>query len=146
LLKEVFAGTGIPFIIAGRRPSRELVKLAGNYDHASVIADPDTKTMDDLIQKAHINILPSFNYTGVKLKLLHALFMGRHCITQSHAVDGTGMEGSCHIADEAASMKAALMELMQQDFTEDMIRQRSALLSAVYNNDANCQRLTGMIW
>ncbi|HYE56515.1 MAG TPA: glycosyltransferase family 4 protein [Chitinophagaceae bacterium] len=146
LVTEVFADAGIPFVIAGRRPSRKLSHFAGRYAHVSVVADPDAEAMQNLIQNAHVNILPSLNSTGVKLKLLHALFMGRHCITGGHAVEGTGMEGCCHIADDAASMKAAVIDLMQQDFTDDMTRQRSAPLTATYNNDANCRRLTGMIW
>ena len=44
------------------------------YQHVCLIANPSEEEIQDLISKAQVNILPSFNCTGVKLKLLTALF------------------------------------------------------------------------
>ena len=52
-----------------------------------------------LIQNAQINILPTFQATGIKLKLLSALYTGRHCIVNSPMVANTGLESLCHVAD-----------------------------------------------
>ena len=67
--------------------------------------------MQDLISKAQVNILPSFNCTGVKLKLLNALFNGRHCIVNQDAVEGTGLESTCHIATGADDVRCLLTKL-----------------------------------
>ncbi len=55
--------------------------------------------MDELIKKAHIHLLPSYNKTGIKIKLLHALFMGRFVVTNPRAVEENGLEIFCEIAD-----------------------------------------------
>ncbi|HEY0678195.1 MAG TPA: glycosyltransferase [Chitinophagaceae bacterium] len=146
LLKEVFSGLQSPFVIAGKDPSRKLQHLMHRWSHICFAANPANEEMDDLIKKAHINILPAFNNTGVKLKLLHALFQGRHCIVNRQTVEGSGLESCCHIADTASEMKAAIKTLIDQEFTEEMIRQRSDVLLKIYNNEENCRKLTGMIW
>ena len=33
-----------------------------------------------MIAKAQINILPSYTHTGIKIKLVNAIFNGRHCL------------------------------------------------------------------
>ncbi len=47
--------------------------------------------MTELIREAQINILPSFNTTGIKIKLLNAIFNGRHCLVNPAAIAGTGL-------------------------------------------------------
>lgn len=146
LMEEVFAGSGISFVIAGRNPSGRLRRAAGSLANVRLVANPSSAGMAALIQQAQINLLPSFNTTGVKLKLLHALFSGRHCMTGRQAAEDAGVEACCHIADGTAAIKAAIEQLMMESFTQDMIAQRSAMLLAVYDNQANARRLTGLIW
>ena len=71
----------IPFVIAGKNPSKRLKALAHKNENICLVANPSLKEMDELIKKAHIHILPSFNKTGIKIKLLHALFIGRFVVT-----------------------------------------------------------------
>lgn len=146
LLQEVFGELKMPFVIAGRNPSRRLEQLIHQSMHACLAANPATEEMQDLIKKAHINVLPAFNTTGVKLKLLNALFAGRHCITNKAAVAGTGLEGCCYIADTSAEIKQGLRHLQQQEFTPAMRAERTAILTGIYNNEENCRKLTGWIW
>lgn len=146
LLQEVFSELKIPFVIAGKNPSRRLQQLIHQSAHACLAANPATEEMQDLVKKAHINILPAFNTTGVKLKLLNALFAGRHCITNQHAAEGAGLESCCHIAASPAEIKQAIGQLLQQEFTPAMIAERAAMLARIYNNQQNCDKLTGWIW
>lgn len=146
LLKEVFDTINSPFVIAGKGPGRRLEQLIHGSGHACLAANPHAEEMQDLVRRAHINILPAFNTTGVKLKLLYALFAGRHCITNRRAVEGTGLESCCHIADTSTEIKEAIKRLQQQEFTASMIADRQAVLSRIYNNEENCRKLTGWIW
>jgi hypothetical protein len=97
--------------------------------------------MQDMICKAQIHVLPSFNNTGVKLKLLNALFNGRHCLVNQAGVDGSGMEGVCHIASDAASFKQAIEALYQQPFTEQEREKRQGLLQTIFSNEENARKL-----
>ncbi|HNJ27873.1 MAG TPA: mannosyltransferase, partial [Ferruginibacter sp.] len=97
--------------------------------------------MQDMIAKAHIHILPSLNNTGVKLKLLNALFNGRFCLVNQAAIAGTELEPYCHLAGSATAFQQKIQELYETGFTEEETHRRQGLLQTVYNNEVNAQRL-----
>lgn len=146
LLKKVFANAEMPFIISGKNPSARLSRLIEQYPQACLIPNPSEDELQDLIAKAHINILPSFNCTGIKLKLLNALFNGRHCIVNQDAVEGTGLQAACHIASCAEEVRELLIELSARPFTQAEIFQRKRVLEGLYDQKANLEKLMQAIW
>ncbi len=146
LLQKVFDKTTIPFVIAGRNPSEKLKKMAHAHPHTCLVADPSDAAMQDLIAKAQLHILPSFNNTGIKLKLLNALFNGRHCLVNPAAVEGSGLESYCHIATDEISFQEKIKELYEMAFTEQEVQQRQGLLQHEYNNEKNAKRLMALFW
>lgn len=146
LLEEVFNEIDMPLIIAGKDPSEKLQKLAQAHckSCSCVVANPSEKEMQDLIAKAHVHILPSFNNTGIKLKLLNALFNGKHCIVNKAGVTGSGLENCCHIAENKEEFKAIIHQLYKQPFTEDEKEKRQGHLNSLYNNEINARKL--MTW
>ncbi|MEJ0101113.1 MAG: glycosyltransferase family 4 protein [Bacteroidota bacterium] len=141
LLDKVFRKIKLPFIIAGKNPSKSLDKIAHLCKHTCLVANPSEDEINDLIQKAHINILPSFNTTGLKLKLLHALFQGRHCVVNDAAVDGTGLAGACHIGNNANELAEIVSELYHTPFTKDDIDERKKMFCGSYNNARSAELL-----
>lgn len=141
LLENVFDSLDIPFVIAGKNPSKKLLDLAHAHKHTCIIANPGEKEMQDMICKAQLHVLPSFNNTGIKLKLLNALFNGRHCVVNIAGVEGSGLETVCRIAADAASFKIAIEELYQQPFTEQEKEKRQGILQTIFNNEANAKKL-----
>ncbi len=146
LLEHVFNNIDIPFVIAGKDPSKKLVSLAHQQQHTCLVENPADKDLQDMIAKAQINILPSFNNTGVKLKLLNALYNGRHCIVNKAGVEGSGVESLCTIADKADLMKQSVIKLYNQVYTSAENEARNALLHQLYNNDKNVLRIIEMFW
>jgi glycosyl transferase family 1 len=146
LLKNVFNKLDVPFIIAGKDPTERLKYLVQQAENTCLVENPDEKEMRDLIAKAQINILPSFNNTGVKLKLLHALFNGKHCIVNNAAVEDSGLQDGCYIAEEPAEFRKLIGNLFKQPFSDDDIEQRQGLLETLYNNEANARQLIAWIW
>jgi hypothetical protein len=148
LLRKVFTKIRKPFVIAGKKPSRRLLRMAHLYQHTCLVADPSDAELNDLIRKAHINILPLFNeeITGVRLKLLHALYEGRHCIVNEPMVAGSGLEDACHIATTADAFASVIAQLYHQPFTEEEIRLRKRLLGDTYNNEKNTRALIQYLW
>lgn len=148
LLRNVFTRIRKPFVIAGKKPSKRLLKMAHLYQHTCLVADPSDTELNDLIRKAHINILPSFNkhMTGMRLKLLHVLFEGRHCLVNEPMVRGTGLEGACHIATTADSFASVIMQLYHQPFTGEEIDLRRRLLGDTYDNEKNCREFIRYLW
>ena len=146
LLKNVFTGLELPLIISGKNPSARLTRLITQYPLTCLIPDPSEEELQDLIAKAQVNILPSFNCTGVKLKLLNALFNGRHCLVNGGMVEGSGLESICHVADGADSMRSLVQDLYTQAMRPEEIGVRKKVLAGIYNKDDNLQQLLRSIW
>ena len=148
LLCNVFNKVRVPFVIAGKKPSRRLRKTAELCQHTCVVSDPTDQELDDLIHKAHINVLPFLckNITGSRLKLLHALYKGRHCVVNPAMVEGTGLEEACHIGKNSNAIASIISQLYYQPFNEEEIILRKNLLYKEYNNEENLERFTDLLW
>ena len=141
LLEEVFNDLKIPFVIAGRNPSSMLEKKAHAQNQTCLVANPGWKEMQDMIAKAQLHLIPSFNETGIKLKLINTLFNGRHCITNEAAIAGSGVEACCHTGNNATAFKSLISQLYHQPFAEEEIRLRKQLLESQFNNRKNAEYL-----
>jgi glycosyltransferase involved in cell wall biosynthesis len=141
LLKEVAAYGDFPIIIAGKSPGRELILEAVRHSTVRVFANPNEEEMDQLLKHAQVHVLPSFQNTGVKLKLLAALFRGRFVVTNSAMVSGTGIAEACYQANDGISFLETINTLMQKEFTTALRDERSALLSQHFNNVENAELL-----
>jgi hypothetical protein len=141
LVKEVFKNLNYPLIIAGMNPSKELKKAVEECPHINLLSKAGTTEINNLIQTAHINILPTFQKTGMKLKLINVLFQGRHCIVNDKMVHNTGLEGMCHIANSPADMRAMVEKLKNVSFTSDEIEERSYALGEQFDNNTNAAAL-----
>lgn len=146
LLQNVFNELAIPFVIAGKNPSERLLTLAHQHEHTCLVANPSDKELHDIIAKAQINILPSFNNTGVKLKLLNALYNGRHCIVNKAGVEGTGLESLCIIAEDADDFKTSISYLYNIAYQQNENEKRSNCLLPLYNNNLNAEKLIAIFW
>ncbi len=148
LICKVFTKARVPFVIAGKKPSKRLQKIAGLCQHTCLVADPSETEMDDLVHKAHIHVLPCFNknVTGIRLKLLHALFEGRHCVVNDPMVSGTGLEDACHIGNSATAFASIILQLYHQPFTKEEIILRKQLLGTTYDNEKNTLQLIQWLW
>jgi len=102
--------------------------------------------MNDLVANAHIHVLPSFNSTGIKLKLINALFNGRHCIVNEAAVDGSGLEAACHIGVNADAIASIITQLYHHPFSEEEIMLRKKLLPSIFDNQKNARQLIQWIY
>ena len=140
LAQKVFNSlTEIPLVIAGSKPTKELKDAIANKKNIILEADISTRNIYHLIKNAHINILPTFQPTGIKLKLLAALFSGRFCIANKAMVENTGLENAVKVADTAAEMKKEIKKLFSQDFLSKDIEMRSAILREKYSNKNNIE-------
>jgi len=145
LVNQVFSKIKTPLIIAGRKPSKELVAAVSNYSHISIKANINTQDIDELIKTAQINVLPTFQATGIKLKLLVALFTGRHCIVNSPMVANTGLEKLCSIQDSPESMSKEISRLFELQFDMQEKQKREVILIENFSNENNVKKLIALI-
>ena len=146
LLNEIFLDSDQPFVIAGKNPSPELKQFIARFDNAKLVADPSIEKMRSLIADAQCNVLPSFNVTGVKLKIINALFHGRHCIVNNAAVKGSGVESICHIVKTPQQFRDAVNRLSALPLEEEEIFERKKILNDLFDEDKNCAKLIQLIW
>jgi len=146
LLQNVFNDIKIPFVITGKNPSQKLEFLAHQQPHTCLVANPSDKELHDMIAKAQINILPSFNNTGIKLKLLNALYNGRHCLVNKAGVEGSGLNRLCTIAEDADDFKTAIQYLYAIPYPKEENEKRQLLLQQLYNNQKNADKLIEIFW
>jgi hypothetical protein len=146
LIREVFSNIEIPLVIAGMNPPQRVTKLAAGYSNIQIIANPDDTTMFDLIKNAHVNILVTFQATGLKLKLLNTLYKGRYCLVNEPMLNGTGLDGLCEIGNNPGVLKDKLMILFAKSFEAGEIEKRRQILDKRYSNQKNGERLIRLIF
>jgi len=146
LLENVFNDLSIPFLVAGKNPGPRLRRAVARFQNCCMVSDPSDPELKDIISKAQLHVIPSFNCTGVKLKLLNALFNGRHCVVNSDAVRGTGLQEVCHLAESPEEFKSVIETLYERPFTYLDLQGRREKLMHQYDNHQTACRLIAQIW
>jgi len=146
LITNVFNSDKYPLIIAGLNPPEHLKNMVKDKKHLQMVANPGQEQMDDLVQKAHVNILISFQATGLKLKLLNTLYNGRFALVNTPMLNGTGLNVLCSIADNAEGLKTLLSELFTWNFEQVEIEKRENILGNRFSNRVNAGRLVHAIF
>jgi hypothetical protein len=145
LINEIFSRIDYPLVIAGNNPTPELQKLIEKYKHISLVQNPNEEQMLALIQKAQMHVLPTFQATGIKLKLLHVLYNGKFIIANRQMVENTGLESLLTIADSSAEMIKAVNDLKNKIFDATEISVRKDILAQHFNNAENAQQIQTII-
>jgi len=145
LMCKVMNDIDYPFIIAGNSPSIRLYSIANQYPNVKIIAAPDETAMIKLIREAHINLLITFQATGLKLKLLNALYNGSVVLANSKMLHGTGLDELCYIADTKEEIKNQVKLLIQYDYNSTVKNKTLTILLESYNNKKNAITLVELV-
>jgi len=145
LLRHVISRWKYPTIIAGKRPSHELLDKAAGLRNVTVISNPTGIKMTSLIMNAQICLLHSFQPTGMKLKLITSLYNGRHVIASPSVTSDTGLESLCHIAETPDQWIAAARELINIPFTAEITKVREPVLKTLVSNESNAEKIIEQI-
>ncbi len=132
-------------IIAGRNPHQFLIDFVKNKSNIKLVENPTNAELDELIINAHICLAIAKNPSGVKLKLINSLFKTRFVVSNSYAVNGSGLESLCVIPESSESLATIVDNLMLQEFTIENIELRKSVLLEKYNNVSNAKQLTKLI-
>jgi hypothetical protein len=146
LITKVFSGSGIPLIIAGMKPREKFRKLASSYENVMLIANPGEEKMFELIRNAQVNILVTFQATGLKLKLLNTLYNGRFCLVNDAMTTGTSLEPLCETGNSAEELRSKLKELFSREFREEITLKRAEHLKKLYDNRENGLKMISLIY
>ncbi len=145
LVNEVFNDLEFPLVIAGSNPSRELIMSLEGKPNIRLLDQLDSGEMLNYIRDAHVNVLPTFQNTGIKLKLINSLYLGRHCLANTTMVANTGLEAYCNLANTPGQFKKALKRLWKLPFSEDQLKERAQYLDEHFDNLENASLLMDTI-
>lgn len=145
LTNEVFSQSEYSLVIAGNNPTQELERAVNEHPNATLLQNVTTSEIREWVQKAWINILPTFQNTGIKLKLLFALYNGGYCLVNSVMVKDTGLEEFCIVKDEPQDMVNAMEALMRLPFSAEEFKSRVNRLNQIFCNKTNAQKIVELL-
>jgi hypothetical protein len=87
----------------------------------------------------------TFQSTGIKLKLLNSLYRGRFVVANKEMVDETGLDTLVHLGQTPAELVQQIQNVMNMEFTEDLLDYRKQVLGSTFNNQLNARKLLGML-
>lgn len=146
LISKVFNKSDNLLIIAGTNPSDMLSKLIKGSPNIQLRPNVSQNEMQELIEDAHIHLLPTFQHTGIKLKLLNALYSGRFVVVNSKMVENTGLDELCIIREKADEIRSTVTELFQRNFDNEEIDKRKRILEQSFSNKANALKLIQLLY
>ncbi len=129
LLENLKSDVKFPIIIAGKKPNPKLKTAIEAKLGFELVENPSDQKMDDLITNAQLHILPTFQSTGVKLKLIKSLFRGRFVLVNPEMVEGTGLEELCYIFKNPDSLNRLVKELKSKVYEKSENEKRGSFLS-----------------
>ena len=130
------------WIIAGGNPPKELYEVFEKSDNVQIVANPTSQEMSRLISEAAANVLITFQSTGIKLKLINALYKGSHCIVNDKMIESTGLKDVCMVTHSDKDLIETIKIALSQKITPQQLAERREVLLKSYDNNENIKILT----
>lgn len=145
LAMEVAPKLNAELIIAGQHPGKDLRKILLKEPNIRLVANPSAGELHTLIRDAQVHLLPSFQSTGIKLKLLEALFSGRHVLANKMMVQEEKLKALCYLEESAETFAAKANELLFVPFTSSALAEREEILHRDFSNRKSAEKLLQLI-
>lgn len=145
LVRKVFNGLDAQLVIAGSDASAELKREVAKSPNVELRENIGTEEIHRLVREAQVNVLPTFQATGIKLKLLLCLFTGRHVVCNTPMVEGTGLESLCHVHDDPRAMRVSILDCMSKPANGAALEQRMKVLGERFSNQRNAERIVELL-
>ncbi len=146
LIQKVFSQLDYPLYIAGYKPSASLKAIIEQNPNIKLFDQLSTEQISELIQHAHINVLPTFQNTGIKLKLINVLYQGRFVLANDLMVKNTGLEKLCTRANTPEEFIAKIKQLITKEFTQEDINERKQYLSSMFSNVESAKAILRLVY
>lgn len=141
LLREIAPRLKHKIIIAGKRPSEEMIRAASGLSNVRMVPSPSLQQMNELIANAQVCLLNASQPSGMKLKLINALCSGRHVVASPAVVSGTGLGSVCSTVSVPDEWITLTNRLMLEEFTPEMREERNRVLAGVADNRSNAIKI-----
>ncbi|WP_010177396.1 mannosyltransferase [Aquimarina agarilytica] len=103
-------------VIASSVLPNRIKKIIKNYSNIKYINIREEEVLEDLLAKAHVNILVSLQESGTKLKVFNALYKGKYCIVNANIVDDKNILKLCYVANTKSEFQKSIQEIFGKDY------------------------------
>lgn len=142
---DTFKNSTIKLIIASSFEEKSVINKINEAKNIDFVKVNNQEILDDLLEKAHINVLLTYQKTGIKLKLLYSLYQGKFIIANNKMIDDTGLESLCVRANSSEEILKQAENLFNRDFTTSIIEKRKQIL-AEFNPTKSAQKVIDTIF
>lgn len=118
------------FIVVGRRPSKEIVDLAKN--NKDILLFPDVPSLGPFYELSDLVVVPLFNPSGIKLKLIEALRYKKKVVARPEALLGAGLEDIVPSATEPQEFAQKCIDVLEAKIAYNSIWQK---FDEMYNSE-----------
>lgn len=144
-LITVYKNTEIQFTIASSCKNKKVLQEINKYANCVFINIENTAQITKLISESQVNALVTFQKTGIKLKLINALYNGNFVITNHLMVEDTGLEDTCEIAKDKLEFLSKTKALLETSFSlKDRELRRTNLSS--FHTETSAKKLIDFIF
>lgn len=143
--RVISAFPDVKWVIAGGNPPKELYEVVQSMNNVEIVANPSSTEMARLVTEAAANVLITFQSTGIKLKLINALYKGGHCIVNDKMIESTGLKDLCMVTHSDKDLIETIKVALSQKITAEQLDVRNKLLFETYDNNENIKILTKYI-
>lgn len=127
-LINIFSKLNHKLIIAGGELNTSLLQEISKYNHINFEQIKSDEHLTELLQNAHINVLPTFQKTGIKLKLINTLYNSRFCVVNNEMIEGTGLEKLCNICNSTESFRKQINIIFETKYEQKHRNERITIL------------------
>jgi glycosyltransferase involved in cell wall biosynthesis len=137
---------GISCVIAGKSPPDKLRKALNNFTNIRLMPDVSAEVMLDLKQNAQMHVVHSDNPSGFKIKLLNALYSGRHVLVQKAIVVGEHLDEVTYAFETRDDLRTLMRTLNDKPITSEDIAKRESVLLPRFSSKNNAEHLINLIY
>lgn len=136
----------MPLVVAGNNPNLRLKRFLNNFDFLELIENPNNEKMKHLIGKASLNLLFTFQSTGMKIKLLNALIHGKICIVNPMMVEETELGQFCEIVKNQNELAELINQLGTAEVLNPNLDSRKEYLNEHFDVLKNTKKIIDIVF
>ena len=144
-LITVYKNTEIQFIIASSCENKKVLQEINKYANCVFTSIKNGVQISKLINESQVNALVTFQKTGIKLKLINALYSGSFVITNHLMVEDTGLENTCETAKDKGTFLSKTKTLLEASFSLKNRELRRANLSS-FHTETSAKKIIDFIF
>ncbi|HMG14105.1 MAG TPA: hypothetical protein VK590_01590, partial [Saprospiraceae bacterium] len=124
VLKNIANNIKVKIILAGKNPTKLLIKECSKYANVEIIANPTDIELITLIQNAHVQLCYSEISEGFKIRMRSLLKYGRYILANEAFCEDKSIQEMLIVENDLSKWSGMIIELMQKSFELKDIKSR----------------------